>query len=1340
MAKNERVDSTVDQIKTDQISNLSLSSEGEEDEEESHFDISPYINKGQRAYEVCNYHENCDEDNQISYILPLFSPNPKYYLFIMINICTLGIINFFLEWFPKLILYIKYEVVDLKTATHFGIFSKDGKEFEVVEKNELDLPQIDYNNENSIIKKFNLNIEPGTDKLITFEYNYFKYLYSTMKDNFEAISYHILTTQKNIVENFSKGLNTKEVLYMQKIFGECDIDIDIVSCGQIIFDELSDPYYLFLLYSLILWICLGSYIYSLIILALEAITFFLGVRETYVNLKKIQELSRYSCPVNVYRRNENSDIPEKTEINSTELVPGDVFEIPSDGLELPCDTILIKGDIILKESQLTGDSLPVIKEAMEPTEKIFNTNHQDIEEYIGFAGSKIIHSRKIGNSEAKGIVFRTGFETVKGDLIANILNSEEDDENFTNDSIKFIIIMGILTIVSFCISLKFLIDEGEYTAYDLFIYFLDLITNTINPCLPTCLSIGITYNLARLKTQGFFSTKRYKINKAGMVNMFIFDKTGTLTEDYLDIKGFIYTFINKEKQFEFNSFIEKCDKESDIIIEHFNNRSQYKNWNKDLLQYYIECLSCCHSLINLEGKLIGDPIDIKMFESLGWTLEENTDNNNTNNDNSLVLNYIIPNKGQKNKIAVMKRFNLDKNSQRITVITKKECDNFFKVFCKGSPENIRNICDKTTIPKNFDETLDVYTNKGYRVLALAAKSIITNLQQIQILTREQVETNLIFLGFLIIENKLKAETKDSIEKFDRADLGMIVVTGDNLRTAICVARECNLITKEQEMVTCEIEYLDKNIRFKWTKLENELNNNNNSLINNSEINNNNNIHIFDIMENTPNSLYELYPPENINITYENNNNKIPTKLTYQSSLKKQQPFIGSFLSKSFRTLLRKDKRYLIPEILESENNFPFYLCKDDSFGIAITGNTLEYLYKLNQKYIKHKIHSLKIVHEIYRLILSKGKVFARMIPENKALLIKELNNEGFTTLMCGDGSNDCLALRAADVSVSLSPETVSFAGDFNSKNRNISCVYSLLREGKCSLITSMATFKYMMIYSVIQSLTVILVSIYVSEVNDYQALLTDLFLIFPMELFLSMTKPYEKLTHHYPIIKLLSFPIIISILIHTLLVFAFQFGGYKILKNHYNWENICDFDEDDEPLPCHENTVLFLISIFQYTGSAVAFFVSKPFRQRIYTNWVLMIYLAGIYFYSIWITINCDSWSKDLFNLHDLEKKNVENKGNNEVIKGGDKIKYYILIIAIVNTFVSIFFEWIIMKFVRKIYENRKIKNYKIKIDREKNMKENKEKRKEIDEVNLYKYNRVYFYDRRIQKKSQNEK
>ena len=167
-------------------------------------------------------------------------------------------------------------------------------------------------------------------------------------------------------------------------------------------------------------------------------------------------------------------------------------------------------------------------------------------------------------------------------------------------------------------------------------------------------------------------------------------------------------------------------------------------------------------------------------------------------------------------------------------------ENYFKVFCKGSPETIKNLCNKTTIPTNFDEILNIYTNKGYRVLGLAAKSININLKQSQILIREQVENNMIFLGFLIIENKLKEKTAEFIEKFDNADLGMIVVTGDNLRTAICVSKECNLIKQNQEMVICEIEDYKDKIDFKWTKLENGKNNDNNTnnnIIENITLNN-----------------------------------------------------------------------------------------------------------------------------------------------------------------------------------------------------------------------------------------------------------------------------------------------------------------------------------------------------------------------------------------------------------------------------------------------------------------------------------------------------------------------
>ena len=328
--------SKVDNKDQDQI----ISVNSEESDKSSVLDINSYLGKDQKAYEVLKYNDNCEEHNQISYILPLARTTPKFILFIVLNIFTVGIINLFVAWFPKLILYIYYSVTDLNTATHFGIFSKHDKDFEVVKKNIIDLPPIDYNEETSVYNKFNLNIEHGATQILIFEYKLFKYLYSERKVGFESIDYYIRTIHSMIVEKYSAGLNPNEVSYMRKIFGICDIDIKISSCGKILFEELTDPFYLFQLYSVILWYCTKYYYYASVIVVLAIISLVLSVYGTYKNMKKIQEISRYSCSVKVYRRNENNEFMEGVEMNSTELVPGDVFEIPEDGLAMPCDTIL----------------------------------------------------------------------------------------------------------------------------------------------------------------------------------------------------------------------------------------------------------------------------------------------------------------------------------------------------------------------------------------------------------------------------------------------------------------------------------------------------------------------------------------------------------------------------------------------------------------------------------------------------------------------------------------------------------------------------------------------------------------------------------------------------------------------------------------------------------------------------------------------------------------------------------------------------------------------------------------------------------------------------------------
>ena len=1180
-----------------------LSVNSEESERSVKINIYSYLSKDQKAYEVLKYNENCEEHNQISYILPLVRSTPKFILFIFLNICTVGIINLVVVWFPKIVLYIYYNVTYLNKATHFGIFSKHDKAFKVIEKKVIDLPPIDYDSDTSVYSKFNFNIEYGATQIVLFEYNLFKYVYSPRTDEFEALNYYIKTTNSMIVDKYSTGLNPNEINYMRNIFGICDLDVKLSSCCKILFNELTDPYYLWILIIVLIFVFTGYLLYGIAIFLVFAIAILIGVLETRKNMKHIEEISRYSCPVKVYRKNENNEVMEGVEIDSTELVPGDVYELPEEGLSLPCDTIIISGSAIINESMLTGESTPVIKVRMIGTNDIYDTTNSSYEKFILFAGTKIIQKRKIGNNKIMGIVFNSGYNTFKGNLIRGILHPKKEKSQFIHDSIKYIIIMSIFTLVGFGVVLKFLIVDHKNSAGEIVYRFFDLFGTAVPASLPACLVIGVSMGISRLKDKKIMCIQRDRLNRSGEINILVFDKTGTLTEDHLDIKGFVTTKINGNKKFEFNKFTESCENYSNTVIEHFKRADKsIKDFNKDLLQYYVECLACCHQLTYVKEKLLGDPIDIQMFESTGWILKENNSADNNNSVNSLILNYIRPkceedmvlsfqdnnnlNEKLKNRyeIAIAKRFDFSSKLQRMTVIGKNINEDFFKVFCKGSPEKIKELCDPSTIPESFDETLNNYTTRGYRVLGMAAKSLKMSFKQSQEIRRDIVEKNMIFLGLLIVQNKLKEKTKECLEKFDNADLRMVMATGDNILTAICVSKDCNLIRKNQEMISCSIENVNGIDKLKWEKLEDDRNDdmisifeNRRDLLTNEALINNDTLKI---NTKTTNTLYDFYPPENIN-QGENMESAYKKKLKNinQNNFLKDEDNNSVILSRSNSIMSQKSKGSFIPKLM-IEEKVPYTLCKDDSFGIAISGPTFERLFLLNDRYMKKKDELFKSAHDAFRLVLKNGRVFARMAPNHKALLVEAFKKEGFMTLMCGDGANDCSALRTAHVSVSLSEGEASIAGHFNSRINDVSCVFELLIEGKCSLSTSMCTFKFMMLYSIIQFFCLILMMVYNTYLNDYQFFFIDILLVFPLEFFLAIQKPSSELTYHYVNSNLFSFPILTSVITHSIIELAFQLGSFYILRHYFPWNHHCGFDEDDWPNSCHANTILFLISLY----------------------------------------------------------------------------------------------------------------------------------------------------------------
>lgn len=113
---------------------------------------------------------------------------------------------------------------------------------------------------------------------------------------------------------------------------------------------------------------------------------------------------------------------------------------------------------------------------------------------------------------------------------------------------------------------------------------------------------------------------------------------------------------------------------------------------------------------------------------------------------------------------------------------------------------MKEICLPETLPDDYDLLLKRYTHQGYRVIAVACK-VIENVGFLKLMKmkREEVESNLSFLGFIIFENKIKEGTREAIKILNKADIRQVMVTGDNALTAISVSRECGLVSPENHI-------------------------------------------------------------------------------------------------------------------------------------------------------------------------------------------------------------------------------------------------------------------------------------------------------------------------------------------------------------------------------------------------------------------------------------------------------------------------------------------------------------------------------------------------------------
>jgi cation-transporting ATPase 13A2 len=263
----------------------------------------------------------------------------------------------------------------------------------------------------------------------------------------------------------------------------------------------------------------------------------------------------------------------------------------------------------------------------------------------------------------------------------------------------------------------------------------------------------------------------------------------------------------------------------------------------------------------IRGDFVGDPVDVAMFQSSEWIFDESPDERHFEIATIYppdVTNYIMDLENEENEarrkssvssisetssddnsapkmfknkapymLAIVKRFDFDSKLARMSVIVKNKKDNSWRSFTKGAPEYIRRLCNQDSVPSTFHDILKKYTERGLRVIALAYRDLYdVDYYDIMSLKRENVECELKFLGFVLLNNELKPETIPTINTLHNARIKTAMATGDNPLTSISVARECGIIDSSLPVYLGELVTLKSGeILLTWNdidKLESKL--------------------------------------------------------------------------------------------------------------------------------------------------------------------------------------------------------------------------------------------------------------------------------------------------------------------------------------------------------------------------------------------------------------------------------------------------------------------------------------------------------------------------------------
>lgn len=483
----------------------------------------------------------------------------------------------------------------------------------------------------------------------------------------------------------------------------------------------------------------GDFLEPIVILGTTLVNCLMGYFQESKAEDAIEKLKNYSSEHTTVKRDGKVE-----EINSEDLVEGDYIILEA-GDKVPADARVIESHFAkCDEAILTGESLNV--------EKIDEVLKGDLT--ISECKNMIYSGTVVTAGKIEAIVVDIGMDTELGKIAASIDTSVEP---ITPLQVKIkkisTFISGIAAfLVAFVMCYGIIMD---YTLLNVFMLAISMIVASVPECLPIAITATLSIGVSEMARKKSIVRNLAAIETLGATEVICTDKTGTLTTNKMEVIK-IYTNNN--------------------II----NLRDIKN-NPEL----IDIMALCNNAVLDDKEFFGDSVEVALA-------------------NYLLKEKINVEDLRKSKIEKLE-LPFDSDRKLMSVIYENNKKNY--IYTKGSLENLIKRCKyvlvngkKTKLTKEVKNNyLDIekeYSHEALKVLAFAYKEIKEKHTKEEDYFKE--ENDLILVGLVGLKDPARKNVKEAIKTCREAGIRPIMLTGDNLETALAIGREVGIITSDDE--------------------------------------------------------------------------------------------------------------------------------------------------------------------------------------------------------------------------------------------------------------------------------------------------------------------------------------------------------------------------------------------------------------------------------------------------------------------------------------------------------------------------------------------------------------